>query len=311
MSIRNNLLGQLKRLKYRIISPPRYQLTKDIKDFLCSDDCTLPAEEKLLIGKYLSKNIIHYINYPFVNEYLFRKVNIFFDTNNSMHYVYHNNKKLFFKKNIPKTEIESLYNSLCTEQDIRSPHSYKSFNISYSSEDIAIDAGAAEGIWSLDIVDSVKELYLFECEDEWIDALNVTFAPWKDKVHIIKKYISNKTEEEKIRLDDYFIEKNIFPTIIKADIEGSEIALTEGASELLSKHLQHVILCTYHNENDYQELSSILERYGFQIQPSKGYIFPIYSFTGEYSMNEIGHLIRKALIYGHKQYANKSYHTHL
>ena len=301
MSIKNNLLGQLKRLKYRITSPPRYQLTKAAIDFLRSDDCTLPSAEKSLIGKYLSKNIIHQINYPFVNEYLFRKVTVFLDANNSMPYVYHNNKKLFFKKSMPKTEIESLYNTLCAEQDVRSPHSYKSFNISYKPEDIAIDAGAAEGIWSLDMVKSVKELYLFECEDEWIEALNATFAPWKNKVHIVKKFVSNKTEGENIRLDDYFLEKNIFPTVIKADIEGNEIALTEGASELLSKYLQHVILCTYHNENDYQELSSILERQGFQVHASKGYMFSIYSFAGEYSMTEIGHIIRKALIYGHKQ----------
>ena len=60
-----------------------------------------------------------------------------------------------------------------------SSHSYH-FNINYTSTDIAVDAGAAEGIWSLDIIDKIKELYLFECDDDCIEPLRATFAPWKN-----------------------------------------------------------------------------------------------------------------------------------
>ena len=302
--MKTNLIGiiyaHLKYIKQKLTNSKRYKLTKAVVDYLKTDDCILPFEEKSAIKDFLSeKFLIAPINYPFVKKYLHRKVKVYLDTTNGLHYVYHDAHKLYFKRNLTKNEIIELYNNLCIEQDKKSPHSYHSFNINYQSEDIAVDAGAAEGIWGLDIIEKVKALFLFECEDTWIEALNATFAPWKEKVHIVKKYVSNKSDEENIRLDDYFSEEGIFPTILKADIEGYEIALTEGSSNLLSNHLQHVILCTYHNETDYQDLYAILEQYDFKITDSNGYLIFIFSGS-EYYSGDVSRIIRKTLIYGRK-----------
>jgi hypothetical protein len=184
-------------------------------------------------------------------------------------------------------------------QDTRSPHSYQ-FNINYTLADIAVDVGAAEGIWSLDIIDKVKKIYLFECDDEWIKALQATFLPWKNKVEIVKKFVSNQSDEKNIRLDDYFLEEGIYPTILKADIEGCEIDLTKGSTELLSKYLHHIILCTYHNENDYQNLSTIIQQYNFKIETTNGYMLSVYNLDGGYYEDDMSHRFRKGLIYGKK-----------
>jgi len=294
------IFAHLKYIKHRLANSPRYKLTKAVMDCLETGGLDLPSEDKSSIKQFLSNRfLITQISYPFVVKYLHRKVKVFPDKNNGLYYVYHNNHKLYFKRGLKKDAVVEQYNNLCMEQDKQSPHSYKVFNIDYHPADIAIDAGAAEGIWSLDIIEKVRALYLFECEEGWIEALEATFAPWKDKIRIVKKIVSNISDKESIRLDDYFLGQGVSPTILKADIEGNEINLTEGASELLSKHLRHVILCAYHNENDYRDLSSILKQHKFKLRTSKGYMILIYTSTGYYN-GDVRPIVRKGLVYGYK-----------
>jgi hypothetical protein len=154
----------LKRLDYlrqSICKTSRYKVTKAAVDYLNSNDCPFPAEEKSSLKDHLSKNLISQINYPFINQYLFRKTKVFCDKNTRLYYVLHDGKRLYFKRGLSKANVRSAYNTLCCEQDVRSPHSYRSFHINYQPTDIAVDAGAAEGIWALSIVDRVKALYLF------------------------------------------------------------------------------------------------------------------------------------------------------
>ncbi|MDR1792203.1 MAG: hypothetical protein LBR36_01975 [Bacteroidales bacterium] len=279
-------------------SPQRWKLTKEVYDFLGSEKCQISEEEKHVMRKFLARNIIHWINYPFVNEYMFRKVNVFYDNDLGLPYVLRDEKRLYFRKDTSPSNVASAYNYLCIEQDTRSPHSYWTFDIPFTKDDIAVDAGAAEGIWGLDIVENVKELYLFETEDKWIDALQATFAPWKDKVHIIKKFVSQKTDEKNVRLDDYFAEKGIYPSILKADVDGSEMVLTEGATNLLSTHLQHVILCTYHYENDYADLAEVMKKHGLKYCYSDGYMVTFYTLDGDFYSGDVSKIVRKGLIYG-------------
>jgi hypothetical protein len=302
--MKTNLAGIIyahcKYIKQKLINTKRYRLTKAAIEYLETDDCVLSPEEKVPINTFLSENfLIVPFCYPFVKDYLYRKIPVFFDGNRALYYLYHKNHKLYFRKGLKKNEVIEQYNSLCIEQHEKSPHSYDSFNIDYQPDDIAVDAGAAEGIWGLNIIDRVKKLYLFECEDEWIEALNATFAPWKEKVHIIKKIVSNETDNDNITLDDFFKEEAVVPTVLKADVEGYEKALTEGATDLLSNSFRHVILCTYHKKNDHQDLSSVLTQYKFNVKTSQGYLIFIWDGNDYYS-GDIGRIFRKALIYGHK-----------
>jgi hypothetical protein len=272
-----------------------------MKQYLCSNECLLPNKDKTDMLKFLSRNLIAQISYPFVKKYHYRKIKPIYDTANTMYYVYHNGKKLYFKRSWTKVQICNMYNELCAEQDMRSPHSYRNFPVQYKYDDIAVDAGAAEGIWALDVIDKVKTLYIFEYEEEWIDALRITFAPWKDKTIIVPACISSNSDEYgKIALDDYFLSRNIFPSIIKADIEGSETDMLKGAPVVFSKYIREAILCTYHNTEDYEVLSKMLEQFGFQTRFSEGYMFCIY-FEPDYHCDDIPKIIRKGLVYGLKK----------
>jgi hypothetical protein len=60
---------------------------------------------------------------------------------------------------------------------------------------------------------------------------------------------------------------------IKADIEGYETALLKGAGKTLKKAANlKMSLCTYHRQNDAEDLRTILEQYDFTTEYSNGYM---------------------------------------
>ena len=111
---------------------------------------------------------------------------------------------------------------------------------------------------------------MFECDPEWINALLKTFEPWKKKIFIVNKFVSDINNNKYITLDTFFNEKKI--NFIKADIEGMEINLLNGMRQLFNNSNLKLLLCTYHNKNDAIEIQSILENNKFTTEYSKGYM---------------------------------------
>jgi len=115
-----------------------------------------------------------------------------------------------------------------------------------------------------------KTAYIFECDSAWIEALQQTFEPWKEKVIIADKYVSDVTDSHNISLNDFFKDKQI--DFIKADIEGAEVKMLQGASEILKRNNLKILACAYHKPNDAKDIKVILENYGFTAEYSKGYM---------------------------------------
>ncbi|MDR0567342.1 MAG: methyltransferase, partial [Prevotellaceae bacterium] len=57
--------------------------------------------------------------------------------------------------------------------------------------DVVVDAGVAEGIFALSVVERAKELYLFEADKDWIAPLEATFAPFGNKANIVNCYVAD------------------------------------------------------------------------------------------------------------------------
>lgn len=225
------------------------------------------------------KEAIQYLNghefsaflHPFKDKYIQKKVVVQTDKEQGLYYVERDHKRLYLCRSKTFIGAQHTYNNLLIEQDLESPHRYLTDSFKVNENDVLVDIGCAEGILSLDLVDKVKKLYLFECEDEWIEALTLTFAPWKDKVEIIKKYVSDTDDEQNITLDTFFKNKADKPTFIKMDVEGAEMQVLHGMQSLLNSEVKMVV-CTYHRKGDYEEITRFVTQKGMEYTSSKKYM---------------------------------------
>ncbi|GHT89349.1 hypothetical protein FACS1894137_18420 [Spirochaetia bacterium] len=120
-----------------------------------------------------------------------------------MNYVLHENKRLYFPREFDDKKARLYYYQLLTEQDQDSPHRYETSEFHVQDGDCIADIGSAEGIFALKNVERADKIYLFECDEKWIEALEKTFAPWNEKVVIVNKYVCDTTCNEFITLDDF------------------------------------------------------------------------------------------------------------
>lgn len=213
-------------------------------------------------------------NYPFSSSLLYKSLSpeVFINEENKLKYIKHNGKDLYFPSFFSNDNICSLYRDLVIEQDVNSPHRYVN---SYGQlrGKILLDVGAAEGIFALDTIDFTEKVYLFECEDFWIDALRATFAPWKDKVQVVNKYVSDKNSDFCITLDSFLKDKMEASYFLKMDIEGAELSALRGVHSL-SKNVQIAMaICTYHRQTDEEDIECLLRNLGYSTYFTEGYLF--------------------------------------
>jgi predicted RNA methylase len=211
--------------------------------------------------------------YKYMLEYKNRQINVIMDPEKELPYVLHNNKKLYFQREYGKEKIIKIYRSLIIEQDCRSAHRYvRSYD--ELKDKILLDIGSAEGIFALDTIELTKHVYIFECDKQWIAPLEATFAPWREKVSIIEKYVSDKTDEQNLKLDDFLGNKKTDNLFLKMDIEGAEKSALAGATETLSnsKKMQ-LAICTYHKKEDPEIISNLVASFGFNFEFTDGLMF--------------------------------------
>jgi predicted RNA methylase len=141
---------------------------------------------------------------------------------------------------------------------------------------VVVDVGAAEGNFALSVVEKVRKLYIVEGDAEWCEALKQTFLPYKDKVVIIQKYLSNVNDGDNIALtglvEKYHIDKIDF---LKMDIEGCEKqALCGGImNNMKFMNIIKMVICVYHNPEDEVEISNFVSRYGYKYYLTSGYMY--------------------------------------
>lgn len=209
--------------------------------------------------------------YPWVSEYQAKNIQVLYDKDNSMPYVETKNGKLYFPSRYPKRYIQKYFNSILIEQDIRSTHFYFEPDSKELKNSIFFDVGGAEGFVSLMVAPYVSKLLIFECDADWIKALETTFEPWKEKTKIINKFASSKTNKNEMRLDE--MKGDYQKIVLKIDVEGMEMEVLNGAEGLLKLDDTRVYVCSYHKKNDEYMLSDLLKKYGFEIEKSDGYMF--------------------------------------
>lgn len=228
--------------------------------------------EIVRILERLQNHDLQVFNYDFVKKYNDMCFRIEWDELCGMYFVYHEGKRLYFSKTIrDKKEAEDYYRGVLLEQDRESPHKYTDENFEIEKGDIVVDIGVAEGNFSLQVIDRVSKLYIIESNDGWIEALRETFKDYKEKVVIIKKFVTSVDEGKYATLDSMIEEPVNF---IKMDIEGNEWDALQGAEKLIqrSENLKCAV-CAYHGDFDELLIKNILEKYGMNVSTTRGYMW--------------------------------------
>jgi hypothetical protein len=276
-------MNKLSSQVYRVVVPKFVRkriLAKKLPIAIRNYYASLPepqSDEIAEVLNYLSKNPIAVFPYDFQDEYIAEDIEVYEDKEKGLRYVLLDGKRLYFKKRWGKKKIQNLYNLLSKEQDIRSPHRYLTDKFRFEEGEVLVDVGAAEGNFALSVVEIASKIILFEADKEWIEPLNATFEPWKDKVEIVNKFVSDVTDSSNTKLDDYLSEKQLKNTFLKIDVEGAESRLLKGGQETLSKLKPlKVAICTYHKQNDEKEFSELLNQFGFKTTNSDGYMLFYY-----------------------------------
>lgn len=248
---------------------------KILKYFASLSEREVNDEQKEVLH-YLENNKVAIFPYLFHDNYSPERIEVFYDKGNGMRYVLQEGKRLYFKKRWHEKKIKNAYCDLIREQDLNSPHRYLTDSFSIAKDDVLADIGAAEGNFSLAVVDKVRKVYIFEYDQEWIEALRATFAPWSEKVEIINKFVSDHNDANHIRFDTFFENKKDV-TFLKVDVDGAEsVVLNSCNSVFNTRRPLKIVLCTYHKNNDEKDFTVLLKDFGFSITPSRGYMINYY-----------------------------------
>jgi hypothetical protein len=219
---------------------------------------------------YLSSHSLTSFFGTFQEQYRAEEVRVYRDPSNGLPYVMVNDKRLYFKRSYNKHTVQLVFNGLRIEQDPNSPHCYTDKNFDVEKDDILADIGCAEGFFSLLNIEEVKKVYLFEQDRCWVEALQATFAPCKEKTILIPQFVSDKTTDTEIRPDDYFHGKKDKPTFYKIDVEGAETRVLNGMKSILKQPPLKIALCTYHHAEDFESFCRLLKENDFTYRPSSG-----------------------------------------
>lgn len=235
-----------------------------------------PRSPRLPYYKYIMEHgDSHFMIFPFMQEYLSMKSSVFHDDKCGLPYVLlpseYDNRRLYFRRDMSDESVWQLYVGLLAEQDARSPHHYFDSLKELQGRQL-LDIGSAEGILSLMAIEQVSHVWLFECDSGWVEALEHTFAPWKDKVTIVCKYIGDNNDGNCVTLDSFFSDKPHDNLYLKMDIEGMERKALAGARRLFDEkgHVAFAI-CSYHLHDDMKVISSFLSDYNCSYIVQKGY----------------------------------------
>jgi hypothetical protein len=203
-----------------------------------------------------------------------------FNTDLSMPYVIHKAKRLYMPVNWSKAQAEQLYKYYIEIEGIlgggyrnKSPHQYESDIFKVEVDDLVVDLGSAEALFSLDVIDRAKKIFIIEPNEKWKEPLRATFSQYRDKAVIINKLVSDNDSENSAKLTTILQNENKGDLFIKMDIEGAEVKVLKASKDLLSQNRNiKVACCTYHRDSDADVLNNYFKELGYTVQYSGGYM---------------------------------------
>lgn len=206
-----------------------------------------------------------------------------YDQKQKLPFVMHKNNRLYFPKGWSLESASNAYRNYIERENLlgggyteKAPHQYVTESFHVEQNDIVVDAGCAEALFALDSIEKAKHIYLLEADTIWLKPLQATFAPYKNKVTIIPKFLGNENYERAITLNSLFDGFSKESFFIKLDIEGAEESVIQGSKDFLtSQNKIKLACCTYHKAHHPETIPSMLKDMGYNFEFSDGYmLFP-------------------------------------
>lgn len=241
---------------------------------------------------------IQTFNAPFAEAYKSCRCRIKKDPGSGLFFVNYRGRRMYFSRDyFTIKSCQQYMRSILAEQDQHSPHRYLTDGFTVEEGSVVVDAGVAEGNFSLDIVDRVSRLILVECDKNWIEALKKTFAEaiGAGKVEIVPKILGGGKNGEKHTSIDALYRKYGTLDFIKMDIEGGEEdALRGGRTWMRESTSAKLAVCAYHKPKSFQEITKMLQKQ-FDLSCTKGYMYfnPVFKKQPPYFRRGLVRAVKK------------------
>jgi FkbM family methyltransferase len=185
---------------------------------------------------------------------------------------------LYWPKEI---ELRWLYQVIAETLYADDWHYYEWGKTIIEKEDIVADCGAAEGLFGLLASSRCKQVYMIEPLPLFVSALKMTFAE-KKNVDILPVALSDRSGRATLTgngimaqivdsqpdgtsvpvtlstLDDLFFYKDLPVSYIKADLEGYELKMLEGAMKSIAAYSPKIAITTYHKADHAKLISDFI-----------------------------------------------------
>lgn len=197
-----------------------------------------------------------------------------------------------------KCDINNLYQVCAETFDVNDWHYYEYKTTKVSNDDIVVDIGAVEGLFSLSVIERCKKVIIIEPNDIFYRTLEKTFRKYiSQRVELFKCAVGDK--DSTVELSNCSISSSIIEsgggnikmttldnllynkariTYIKADLEGYEMKMLKGTSHIIRDYRPKMAITCYHQENNYREIIKFVREL---VPEYKYYLKGISQFTGK------------------------------
>jgi FkbM family methyltransferase len=200
--------------------------------------------------------------------------------------------RLFWHKSLPLFDLYKVVTECFYEGD---SHFYEVPQTRVAQNDVVLDCGAAEGIFSLRVLERARHIIAFEPHPLFIESMRKTFAQHISKVSIQPYALSNVEERAFLRgsslygtvvadaatvagnipiqcttIDKWSEQSGLRVDYIKGDLESFEYKVLQGGSKTIRRDKPKIALTVYHPGNDwrqiYEFLRSLVPEYSYRLK---------------------------------------------
>jgi FkbM family methyltransferase len=198
--------------------------------------------------------------------------------------------RLFWPKSLPLFDLYKVVTECFYEDD---SHFYEVSETRVAPNDVVLDCGAAEGIFSLRVLERARYIIAFEPLPLFIKSMQKTFAQHASKVFIqpyalsdvegnaflngsslygtvVKDTTNGNIPIQMTTIDRWSEQSGLRVDFIKGDLESFEYKMLQGGTETIRRDKPKIALTVYHPENNWRQicefLCNLVPEYSYRIK---------------------------------------------